>query len=66
MDDEDFEADFEAASMVVIVTVASDGGMTVRVMDDDECPILASDVIRSALGMVLDAETEDELRKGLN
>lgn len=66
MDDEDFEADFEAASLVVIITVSPDGGMTVRVMDEDDGAFIASDVIRSALRMVLEAETEDELRKGLN
>lgn len=66
MDDEEFTADFEAAAMAVIITVSPDGDMAVRVMDEDDGAFVASDVIRSALRMVLDAETEDELRKGLN
>lgn len=66
MDDDEFEADFEAAAVVVVVTVSPDGEMAVRVFDEDDSDILASDVIRSALGMVLEAETEDEFREGLN
>lgn len=66
MDDDEFTADFEAAAVVVIITVSPDGDMAVRVMGEDDGAFVASKVIRSALSMVLEAETEDELRKGLN
>ena len=61
-DDPTFDAEADDAIMVVVVMLQPDHSMSVRVIAEDTCQELASDVLKAAAIFIADEEGDEPFR----